>query len=320
MVSFTLTGTGVQSLSASVVALHVSVTALPLTAGNGLANPLDHYGVGLIRPGDSLAFWDAYPITGGPQWLPLPFGTIRLGYALVTGGQVTVDEVFAPAPLAFPLASLPDVALSSPSNGQALTYQASSSKWINSTPAGGGGSGRTKIYDNTIATPLPLPLATGWATLLDGDLLDVEVYGALQPPATGWNTLTFQIGDASGLKTSGYGVAYPPLSPSGNAGVQAPALSQATAGDFLNANSGGGTGITPGMSFAHITFYDAGGSLPHKAWLTRTFGDYNVSAGVATALAGGHVVCGPITQIQIRSGIGGSFVAGTRVRVYVTHG
>lgn len=140
--TYTLSATGVQALSANVTAFHVTISTPPLNPGSGAANPLDYYGIGFLRPGDASAFWDPFAISGGPQWLPCPFGATRVGYSLLNGAVVSLVEVFGPSPLAVPLAQLPDVALSSPADTQVLTYQASSSKWINAAaPTGGGGGG-----------------------------------------------------------------------------------------------------------------------------------------------------------------------------------
>ncbi len=139
MATYTLSGTGTQALSSGVVALHVTISTLPPVVGSGSANPPDYYGIGSIRPGDASAFWEPFAILGGPQWMPLPFGTTRIGYGLVDPVVLSVAEVFTPAPLAFPLASLPDVALSSPSVAEVLTYNGT--KWANAAPAGGGGGG-----------------------------------------------------------------------------------------------------------------------------------------------------------------------------------
>jgi len=111
---------------------------LPAASGNGGANPADYYGLGLIRPGNATAFWEPFSVIGGPQWMPLPAGTTRIGYALFSGAVVSVAEVAGASPLAFPLASLPDVAIASVSDAQVLAYSSASSKWINATPTGGG--------------------------------------------------------------------------------------------------------------------------------------------------------------------------------------
>jgi hypothetical protein len=50
------------------------------------------------------------------------------------------------------LAQLNDVDISSPTNGQVLTYDASSSKWVNGAGGGGGGGGGTAVSFSATAT------------------------------------------------------------------------------------------------------------------------------------------------------------------------
>lgn len=139
MATYSLSGSGTQTLTTGTGALYVTITTLPSGSGHGDANPTDYYGIGLIRPGNATAYWEPFAVIGGPQWMPVPYGTTRIGYALLDGAVVSAVEVAGSSPLAFPLASLPDVALASVADAQVLTYQASSSKWINATPTGGGG-------------------------------------------------------------------------------------------------------------------------------------------------------------------------------------
>ena len=141
MATYSLSGSGTQTLTTGVTALHVTISTLPAGAGHGLASPTDYWGIGSLRPGNATAFWEPFVICGGPQWLAVPFGTTRLGYAFADTAVVSVAEVFGSYPLSTPLAGLPDVALSSPADAQVLAYQASSSKWINATPTSGGGGG-----------------------------------------------------------------------------------------------------------------------------------------------------------------------------------
>lgn len=141
MATYTLSGSGTQALTSGVVALHITITTLPASAGNGGASPLDYYGVGTLRPGNAAAFWEPFTICGGPQWMPVPFATTRLGYALRGNAVVSVVEVYSPAPLVFPLVLLPDVAIVSPADTQVLTYQSSTAKWINAAAPSGGGGG-----------------------------------------------------------------------------------------------------------------------------------------------------------------------------------
>jgi len=160
MATYTLSGTGIQSLSASVVALTLTVTTLPAASGNGGANPADYYGLGTLRAGNPTAFWEPFTIVGGPQWIPLPYGSTRLGYAFLNGAAASVVEVFGSSPLAFPLSTLPDVSLASPVDAQVLAYQATTSKWINATPAGSGVTPGIVKYDEVV-----LAAATGGVTL-----------------------------------------------------------------------------------------------------------------------------------------------------------
>src|SRR5919205_4667546 len=93
MSSYTLSGTGVQALSANVTALHVAISTVPAVAGLGRANPSSYYDVGLLRFGDGTGFWSPFPINGGPQGFGVPYGTTQLGYSIFGAGVVTVTEV-----------------------------------------------------------------------------------------------------------------------------------------------------------------------------------------------------------------------------------
>lgn len=141
MATFSLSGTGTHTLSAGTTALHVTITTLPASAGHGDASPADYYGVGLLRLGDGTAYWDPYPVSGGPQWLPVPYGASVVGYSLLGGAVISITEVTASSPLAVPLSGLPDVAIGSPADTQVLTYQGSSGHWINAAAPSGGGGG-----------------------------------------------------------------------------------------------------------------------------------------------------------------------------------
>src|SRR5208282_1883350 len=58
------------------------------------------------------------------------------------------------------LASLTDVALSSPTNGQALLYNATSSKWQNTTLSGGGGGTLAALTDVALTSPIATDVLT----------------------------------------------------------------------------------------------------------------------------------------------------------------
>lgn len=170
MATYSLSGTGTQTLTSGTGALYVSITTLPIGSGHGGANPTDYYGIGTIRPGNATAYWEPWPVIGGPQWIPVPAGTTRIGYALTDTAVVSVVEVAGSSPLAFPLASLPDVALASVADAQVLTYQASSSRWINATPTGGGGGAsawqRLTTYSVTAdQSNISIPSSFVWTNL-----------------------------------------------------------------------------------------------------------------------------------------------------------
>lgn len=140
MAQFTLRGQGVQAITAGTTALHVNVSSLPPNPGVGLANPIDYYGVAFLRPGDPTGFWEPFSVCGGPQWMPVPNGITQLGYSCIEGSLLTVTEVSGSSPLAFPLASLPDVSLTSPATSDVLSFS-SAGTWVNvpasSLPGGG---------------------------------------------------------------------------------------------------------------------------------------------------------------------------------------
>jgi hypothetical protein len=142
MSTYSLSGTGIQALSAGVTAVHVDVTTVPTNSRVGTSNPANLYDVAMLRWGDASAFFDALPVVGGPQWIAVPAGATRLGYACKGGAVISVVEIIGGTPpFGGPgaLSGLSDVAIASPTNAQVLTYQSSSSKWINQAAAGGGG-------------------------------------------------------------------------------------------------------------------------------------------------------------------------------------
>lgn len=156
MASYSLSGTGVQALSAGVTALHVTISTLPAQPILGTANPGNYGGVAMLRLGDGTGFFQALPVEGGPQWLAVPNGCTQLGYAVQPGAAISVAEVLGGVPpFGGPgsLASLSDVALASLADAQVLTYHTATSKWINATPAGGSGGPPTipaaRVWRNT---------------------------------------------------------------------------------------------------------------------------------------------------------------------------
>lgn len=139
MSTYSLTGTGIQALSANVTAVHLDITTTWPRSGTGRANPAALYDVGLLRFGDATGFFVPIPISGGPQWVAVPNGTTRVGYVVFGTGVVSLVEVIGGTPpfgvSAGPLSGLSDVVITSPADGDLLTYSSGLTKWINSPPA-----------------------------------------------------------------------------------------------------------------------------------------------------------------------------------------
>jgi hypothetical protein len=102
---YSLSGSGTQTLSAGVTAL-VIVPTLPANYGAGRASPTNYYDLGLIRPGSANGFLPALPVDAPTQWLPLPIGTDRIGYAFLHGSSAVVTEIFSTSPLSSPLIAI----------------------------------------------------------------------------------------------------------------------------------------------------------------------------------------------------------------------
>lgn len=168
MATYSLSGAGVQALSSNVTALHVDITTVPTNSGQGSANPPNRYHVALLRLGDATGYFDAVPVVGGPQWLAVPSGTTRCGYACQGGAVISLSEVIGGTPPfggGGALSGLSDVALASVADAQVLTYQASSSKWINATPSGGGG-GSISTLSAVLSTAVFIPTSQTFVTAL----------------------------------------------------------------------------------------------------------------------------------------------------------
>jgi len=136
--TYTLSGSGVQTLNANVGALHVHFGTIPTSASIGHANPSNYYGLALIRAGDGTGYFPTIALDSADQWLGLPVGTTQIGYAIMGGVSITVTVVFGSSPLVSPtpsLGSLTDVLVSGASNGDLLTWVSSASKWENKPPS-----------------------------------------------------------------------------------------------------------------------------------------------------------------------------------------
>ena len=145
--------------------------------------------------------------TGGaganPTWATVSAGTIAIPHGSSFPGSPTSYEPFYRDDLhalfiwntsawvnADSLAQLNDVTLTSPANGDVLTYNSGAGKWENSAPSSGG---VTSITFNNGLTSSPNPIiatgTAGLATIADGDVLANTSGSTGVPVATTLSTL-----------------------------------------------------------------------------------------------------------------------------------
>jgi hypothetical protein len=93
MSTYTLSGSGTQTLTANTTAAHLTITTLPAGLPKGRANPVNNFEIGLIRFGDGTGFWEPIPVLGGPQWIGIPNGATQFGYSMLNGSVVSFVEV-----------------------------------------------------------------------------------------------------------------------------------------------------------------------------------------------------------------------------------
>ncbi len=91
MPTWSLSGSGTQSVS-SPGSLAVVITTLPALRRDGQATPTNHYDVGLLRLGTAHGYGHAIPIDATNQVIACPSGVISVGYTLLRGAAVTVEE------------------------------------------------------------------------------------------------------------------------------------------------------------------------------------------------------------------------------------
>jgi len=99
MPTYTLSGRGIRTLSGGLAGLHVHQTLTTVDATIGSANPANFYKAGELRLGNAYGWREVRFLDALDVWMDVPPGTTRLGYAIGDGGEVTVEEVAAPAVL-----------------------------------------------------------------------------------------------------------------------------------------------------------------------------------------------------------------------------
>jgi hypothetical protein len=97
MATYTVTGRGIQPLNTNLAGLHVRQLATSLDATIGNANPANYFHAGLLRLGNSYGWRETRPVDAIDMWLDVPSGTTRIGYEVGSGGQISIEEVVAPA-------------------------------------------------------------------------------------------------------------------------------------------------------------------------------------------------------------------------------
>jgi Collagen triple helix repeat (20 copies) len=102
MSTYTLSGSGVQALSAGVGKLYITPSVVPGGIGIGRANPANYYDLALLRLGDSDKYYPAFPLDANGMVVAVPDGCDSLGYKLLQSISITVVEVIGPSPFVGP--------------------------------------------------------------------------------------------------------------------------------------------------------------------------------------------------------------------------
>ena len=91
MAPYTLTGSGIQAISAP-GCLAIVVTVFPTAYGAGNASPSNWYDLGLLRVGNAQGYLSTVPVDATNLLLPCPAAATHLGYSLKPGVTITAEE------------------------------------------------------------------------------------------------------------------------------------------------------------------------------------------------------------------------------------
>jgi hypothetical protein len=103
--TFSISGTGNHAIAGGTGWIELHVTALPVDAGQGGANPANYYDVGQLRLGDGTGVWPPQSVDAEHQVVGCPTGTTILYYALRAGAAIDVTEGAGANPFSGPAGS-----------------------------------------------------------------------------------------------------------------------------------------------------------------------------------------------------------------------
>lgn len=179
MATFTLTGTGIQAIS-SPSSLAVTITVHGSLARTGQANPANRFDEGLLRIGTAHGYLPSIPIDATSMVVPCPAGAVNLGYALLTGCTITVEErseQLLPLPTIGSL-SVPIPLVISPFSWESCGPLLASTGTAGPTSGGYALANRASIYPFRLLTSFTV----AFAFVLNGNVVsgnwDVGVYDA----------------------------------------------------------------------------------------------------------------------------------------------
>lgn len=94
---YDLSGAGVQALTPASARLYVEITTLSAITGSGRATPVNRFDVGLLRMGVGDWYFPTIPVDADHMVVDVPSGVTNLGYAMLNGCAIGVDEDTPPA-------------------------------------------------------------------------------------------------------------------------------------------------------------------------------------------------------------------------------
>lgn len=97
MSHYDLSGAGVQALTPATSRLFVEITTTSPLIGTGRATPANRFDVGLLRLGVGDWYFPTIPVDADHQVVEIPSGVTNLGYSMLNGCVIGVDEDTPPS-------------------------------------------------------------------------------------------------------------------------------------------------------------------------------------------------------------------------------